>query len=139
MGRGPCSAEFYIVGISPRSIEKANDVPIIPAGRGPPPADRDYPSGLAVNQPGFELSRGIVADVGRSTKVQPSLPLHAGCAPVPLSDMTHIFFTSRVVGFNGIGEENGTGVLSRKSPACWRGSLPSDEGFTEDMRSHEDE
>ena len=51
MGRGPYSAEFSIPGISLRLSEKANDLPIIPAGRGPPPADSDHPSGLAQNQP----------------------------------------------------------------------------------------
>ena len=35
------------------SFEKTNDVPIIPAGRGPPPTDRDYPSGRAENQLGI--------------------------------------------------------------------------------------
>ncbi len=42
--------EFCIAGLSPRSIELANDVPITPASRGPPPVDRDYPSRLAENQ-----------------------------------------------------------------------------------------
>ena len=36
-----CSARFCRAGISPRSIAKANDLPVSPAGRGPPPACRD--------------------------------------------------------------------------------------------------
>ena len=51
VGRVPCPEVFCIQGTSPRSIEEENDVPNIPPGRGPPPADRDYPTGLAENQP----------------------------------------------------------------------------------------